>query len=272
MLFIHHSVSLIFSSDAHSISAQQAFPILSFVSLPFYSAHRNAWPSFLPFLTVWYVTFFMCILWLTIISQVHFISYWTFTKGIKFFTIPILKHFFVFLFSTQATACLSSCSSCVVHCGQCMPALPNQTVTFPQVVHTCSSRFASPRFFLFLHLRDVSGTSLWSSNHPVLCFDANLSFEASFFHVGRAAIFVSGNFYASWFFWVFCSNKHGFVMLYLFIFYRHLENPLQSSAWHHFCAIIPCPSSSPRSPECCCVFHRSTTMRSMRHSMPVLAL
>ena len=45
MLYFHHPVSLICSPDAYSISAQQASPIWSFVSLPFYSAHRNALPS-----------------------------------------------------------------------------------------------------------------------------------------------------------------------------------------------------------------------------------
>jgi len=42
LLIIYHFVFLNCSSDAHSISAQHACSICSFVSQPFYSAHRNA--------------------------------------------------------------------------------------------------------------------------------------------------------------------------------------------------------------------------------------
>ena len=83
MLYFHHPVSLIWIPAAYSISAHWPFSIWSFASLPFYSAHRHALPSFFSALSGLACHLITVYSWLTIIFQLYLLSYSTFTTGIK---------------------------------------------------------------------------------------------------------------------------------------------------------------------------------------------
>ena len=143
LLIIYHFVFFNCSSDAHSMSAQHACSICSFVSQPFHNAHRNALHRILPFFMGWLVIYLLRKLCVTIISQIYFLhtelSPRTSCLG---HVVLLINAAWLLAISTQASVCLSSLSSCFVQCGQCMLALPNQIFTFPQVFAMCSSSFS----------------------------------------------------------------------------------------------------------------------------------